>query len=130
MSLTTVLFSFSGRINRRQFWLQGMLPWVGLLAICFLAVIGIGLGISAAAGARASEYEIFIMILWLPFAFFLTYVLLCIYSKRWHDLGRSGMWNLFLFIPILGFFAHPIILLTLGIRGGQSEENDYGPVPL
>ena len=129
MKLTTVLFSFSGRINRRQFWLQGILPWVGLLAICILAFVGIGLGISAAAGARASEYDVLVMLLWLPFAFFLTYVLLSIYSKRWHDLGKSGMWNFWLFIPIIGFFAHPIILLILGLKGGQTEENNYGSVP-
>ncbi|WGM40621.1 DUF805 domain-containing protein [Caulobacter sp. NIBR1757] len=108
MSLGNLLFSPFGRIGRSQFWGA----WLGLVA--FGAVFG-----------------------WIPLvgpavAVVAFYVMVCLFSKRLHDMGRSGWWQL---VPII---AAPLLLIAgfyslqgatlvpvgetgLDVRGGVGE---------
>jgi uncharacterized membrane protein YhaH (DUF805 family) len=49
-----------------------------------------------------------------------------IYTKRWHDRGKSGWWSLIIFIPIIG----PIwMFIECGFLAGEEGTNSYGPNP-
>jgi uncharacterized membrane protein YhaH (DUF805 family) len=45
--------------------------------------------------------------------------------RRLHDTGRSGLWLLVLFVPILG----ALILVVFLLLNGESGTNRYGPNP-
>ncbi len=46
-------------------------------------------------------------------------------ARRLHDIGKSGWWILFVFLPIIGW----VILLIFAIRDSQPGTNMYGPNP-
>jgi uncharacterized membrane protein YhaH (DUF805 family) len=123
-----------GRISRRQFWLHGVLPVIG---------VSIVLG-------------------WIPFLNILVMIAtwwasICITFKRFHDLGYPGWWSLIAAIPmaaaiflLVGSFFMPglrgwrLASILYGIGGiifiaqlifvycrvGQQGPNQYGPDPL
>jgi len=47
-------------------------------------------------------------------------------AQRFHDLGVSGWYTLYAFIPIIGVIPELILLFMPGTRG----DNFYGPDPL
>ena len=115
MPITSVLFSFEGRIDRRTFWLKGVLPLVVLSLVPLLGVI----------------------LLWSGFA---------VYAKRWHDLDKSGWWNLIFIVlgVVLALLAFregspvvwvPVVILSWatlivpGVLEGTDGPNRYGPKP-
>ena len=96
---------------------------IGLIAAIILAIIGGAVGL--ATEVDEAGLEIITNIIGIPFGILLTVINLAIFNKRWHDLGRTGMWSLLFFIPIVG----SVLYIYLGIARGQAEENQYGPVP-
>nr|WP_237183157.1 DUF805 domain-containing protein [Roseomonas gilardii] len=48
-------------------------------------------------------------------------------TKRWHDRGRSGWWNLLLLLPFIGWLW---LFISLCCRDGTRGPNRYGPDPL
>jgi uncharacterized membrane protein YhaH (DUF805 family) len=55
--------------------------------------------------------------------FYPTYA---IYTKRWHDRGKSGWWSLIVLVPIIG----PLwMFIECGFLGGEDGSNTYGPNP-
>ena len=152
MKIKQILFSFDGRISRREYWLKGMLTALGiflitrLLSILITRLLSILIGIVMKPvpalhpgipdgvlvnpipdGVLANP--IIVDIIWIPFGIFLIFIQCAIFAKRWHDLGRTGMWNLLLFIPILGFVLYIPMFIYLGVARGQADEKEYGPVP-
>lgn len=74
------LFSFEGRIRRRDYWL-----------ISF----GIGMALGFAA-AIAESVPILYLLIWIP----LCWIELATGAKRCHDLGHNGWWQLIPLYPI------------------------------
>jgi len=69
------------------------------------------------------EFRIPLLVIALVF----LYPALAIYTKRWHDRGKSGWWSLILLIPLIG----PIwFLVECGCLRGTEGPNEYGPDPL
>ncbi len=112
MEWTEVLFSFDGRINRKTFWLQGFLP---LLAISL--VVGFVFGF---VGVYSEGIALLIMIIG---GLALSFMSIAISVKRWHDLGVSGWFTLFQFVPLVG----TVVFLLLGLLTGTKGANQYGP---
>ena len=111
-SLTDLLFSFEGRIGRRTFWLNFVLP-VFIIAVIVVVVDGlIGLG-----GVLAILFQL--AILWPSLA---------VYAKRWHDRDKSGWWTLIILIPVIGSLW---MLVECGFLKGTAGSNRFGqdPVP-
>ena len=55
------------------------------------------------------------------------YPALAVYTKRWHDRGKSGWWSLIMLVPFIG----PIwALVELGFLSGTPGPNQYGADPL
>ncbi len=87
-------FTFSGRASKREFW------WFAL----FTFIVG-GIGSEAGVGL------LFIV------------PMLATGSRRLHDTGKSGWWQLILLIPLIGW----IILIILLVADSEDGSNKYGP---
>ena len=48
---------------------------------------------------------------------------LAVGARRLHDIGRSGWWQLIMFIPLVGI----IVLIVWYASRGKDEDNEYGP---
>jgi len=129
-NLGSLYLSFSGRINRQPWWL-GLLALVVVEGIIF-AILGAIMGAGAvsvdpndpAAGIAAmSRITIPAAIIGL----IVLYPTLAIYTKRWHDRGKSGWWTLICLVPIIGSIW---ALVELGFLRGTPGANKYGADPL
>lgn len=102
------VLSFNGRIRRTQYWLTNFI--IGLLFV------------PANISKDMSEgIAIYTLILIIP----AMWVYLATIVKRFHDLGRSGWFACFLFIPI----ANIIFGIYAAFFKGQEHDNEYGPNP-
>lgn len=157
--MVSLLFSFRGRINRKQYWLGTTL--VGFIsaimqvmasamrARAMVDVKGPGAALAAAASSSALVLPIFVLVTWSSLA---------VQFKRFHDRGRTGWITMapmvlavLLIVSILGgiFSGAPIELLfsdalpyfallmltglaffiDLGCLAGVEGTNKYGPPP-
>lgn len=90
---------FTGRAHRQEYW---MFVLIYMIINVVLAVLGLGI-ISALVGLG----------LLLPS--------ISIATRRLHDTGRSGWWQLIILIPIIGF-----IVLIVFLAQESHDTNDYG----
>ena len=100
-----------GRIDRRTFWLHGVLPLLGS-AVLLRALFDI---------ARLPQEQVDEWV-----SMLVTWPLLAISAKRWHDRGRSGWWVLVLLIPVAGVLW---LLADNGFVRGDPQRNRYGEPP-
>ena len=130
MTLQQWLFSFKGRIGRRDFWV-----WIGLWLVAMALLF-----ILVANGILDAQTAAFMLVclLWPTSA---------VIVKRLHDRGKSGLWALFMIQAwmllagnwavlggiwqwVVGRFVPTVImvmlLLDLGAFIGTPGENKYG----
>ena len=130
MTLQQWLFSFKGRIGRRDFWV-----WIGLWLVAMALLF-----ILVANGILDAQTAAFMLVclLWPTSA---------VIVKRLHDRGKSGLWALFMILAwmllagnwavlggiwqwVVGRFVPTVImvmlLLDLGAFIGTPSENKYG----
>jgi len=114
MTMSKVLFSFTGRIGRATFWAIWILMFVAnaLLSVMIQAV------------AQNEPAWGLLALAWLPFA---VWISLAMQVKRWHDRGKSGWMVLINFIPIVGLIW---ALVELGFLKGTAGSNQYGEDPV
>jgi uncharacterized membrane protein YhaH (DUF805 family) len=101
--------NFSGRDTRQQYWM------FYLFYIIFAFVAGF---VDALIGTDGLLGTIFILVTIIPS--------IAIATRRLHDIGKSGWWQLLVFIPIIGAIVLIVFLATKGSFG----ENQYGPNPV
>lgn len=125
-----LLFSFTGRIGRGQFWL-------GYLAIIILLFLFAGIvsylepsaqaTVTGADGQPAANLPKQATVPQLTVAFvylvFTTWISIAVCVKRFHDRGKSGWWYLIVLIPIIGWIW---LLIELGFLRGDPRPNKYG----
>src|SRR5438270_8685271 len=88
MSITELLFSFRGRINRAPYW-AATLAIIGVLFIVILLVVGVG-------SVSGTAFIIFAVILYIP----AVWIGLALGAKRLHDRNKSAWWLvLFYLVP-------------------------------
>ena len=130
MTIQQWLFSFKGRIGRRDFWIW-MVTWVVAMLLLFFVAYNAWLSTQTAAFAL-------VCLLW-PTA--------AVVVKRLHDRGKSGYWALLLVLAwmllagnwavlpgvwqwAVGRFVPTLILvgmlIDLGAFIGTQDENKYG----
>ena len=107
-----VLFSYDGRINRKQYWTMGILP---LLGLAFLW------------GSTFSPIPYWFpwvsILVWIVTTVSLVWGFTAVSVKRCHDIGHSGFWTLFYLIP-----GVPLVgLIVLG-AWPSSGPNKYDQV--
>ena len=103
---------FDGRAGRDEFWWFS--AWSTAIAVA-LTVIEMGLGLG-------NDY-------WGPLsAVYLGAVCLpsvAVGTRRLHDIGRSGRWQLLILVPFAGW----IVLMAWWTRDGDDPPNAWGPKP-
>lgn len=97
-------FHFTGRIDRRQYWLFLLLMLI-VMAVCAWFTQKI---------PQLPLWQIFGLLMVIP------YVSTTI--KRLHDIDKSGMWFLSILVPVFGW----IYLFVLTIENGNEKTNKYG----
>lgn len=101
--------NFSGRDTRQQYWM------FYLFYIIFVVVFGF---VDPLIGAVGLLNGIFILVSIIPSVALAT--------RRLHDIGKSGWWQLLALIPVVG----SIVLLVFLVKQGDPGENQFGPNPL
>jgi uncharacterized membrane protein YhaH (DUF805 family) len=124
--------SFEGRINRKPFWLGFLALIAAQWSVGLLLFAAVGLSLVHGADPVMSPGDLILLkilgvLLPLAVALVFLYPSVAIYTKRWHDRGKSGWWMLILFIPLLGFIW---FLVECGFLPGTKGPNQYGDDPL
>lgn len=108
--------TFSGRTSRSEFW-----RFMVCREIILDGLAGFGLIVDMVLGntSAASDYAMVLLVI-LQLVFFLPS--LAITCRRLHDVGKSGLTFLLVFIPIVGIF----VLLSNLVKKGDVSMNVYG----
>ena len=129
MNVVTSLFSFQGRMRRRDFWLCFLILCVAYWIL--QSIVGMALGPTIIMGD--GSYTSMNWMAWSSMmrGYSLVWLVLCwpefaVAVKRCHDRNQSGWWSLLVFIPVIGWFWW---LINLGILDGTPGPNQYGPSP-
>ena len=118
-----LLFSFRGRINRRQWWCGMPISWFSLLFIREAIAVNPNNFFAAAL--------VSIPFLWVLFA---------LQIKRHHDRNRPVLWTIFTMVTwgvawVMLSVVNLHVIITLlwivffGCLPGDAGENRYGPAP-
>ncbi|HEY0607511.1 MAG TPA: DUF805 domain-containing protein [Herpetosiphonaceae bacterium] len=107
MSLQELYLSPNGRINRRTFWLYGVLVFVAISLVASLldGLLDTNGIIGGIAGVLLIVPGIMVQI------------------KRWHDRDKSGWWILIGLVPIIGGIW---ALVETGFLPGTPGPNRFG----
>jgi uncharacterized membrane protein YhaH (DUF805 family) len=110
-----LLFSFQGRIRRTAFWVSVIIMGI----VYMLLTLPLGALITPKGEFNLTPLSLiywgalFIVFSWMSFA---------IGAKRLHDIGKSGWWQLIIFIPLIGF----IFYFYMGLKQTQDGVNRFG----
>ena len=123
--LKWVWFSFSGRLNRKAYWLKGfvLMSMIGLGVQLFGVLVGLMFGATGLGGMFGVAIALVVI---LPLLVFNFWVSLALVVKRAHDLGHSGWWLLLFLVPIYNLW----MAIVMGFFRGTPGPNDYGPDPI
>jgi uncharacterized membrane protein YhaH (DUF805 family) len=142
MSMTQLLFSFQGRLNRKPYWMTAIVTMLIIIVLLLFALILI----------REHRFEfagltlVLLVILYIP----LIWIGLAIGAKRLHDRDKSAWWLLvfyaapgilstagnrmeevgFIILHIISFGISVWAFVELGCLRGTPGPNRYGPDPL
>jgi uncharacterized membrane protein YhaH (DUF805 family) len=97
--------TFSGRARRKEYWCFTLANTIAIFAIAI------------AIGDRSPASVIFTILLIL--------LNIAVAARRLHDTGHSGWWQLYWFVPVLGWLDMIVLLLKKGDVG----DNKYGSDP-
>ena len=141
MSMTQLLFSFQGRLNRKPYWLTNIAVVIGIIILVVLALVMVG----ERRFAEAFLTIAILVILYIP----LFWVSLALGAKRLHDRDKSAWWlllfyiapevasgignqmdNMGLVLHLVGFAITIWAIVELGFLRGTVGPNRYGPDPL
>jgi uncharacterized membrane protein YhaH (DUF805 family) len=151
MPLSQLLFSFSGRLNRKPYWLT-TLAMIAVLLVAAIVVMIVAGGAMALSGNGSSGLAglglgiiLVLIIIYIP----LLWIGLSLGAKRLHDRNKSAWWLvLFWLVPgvlqgvgeqvgtiglVLSIAAFAISiwgLVEIGFLRGTVGPNQYGPDPL
>ena len=127
-----LMTSFEGRISRQPFWLSVLALFIAQWVI--MIILGMLFGISMMGGMdpnatpeQAAAMATSGMLPFIVVTLLFLYPVLAVYTKRWHDRGKSGWWTLILLVPFIGFIW---FLVECGFLRGTEGPNQYGNDPL
>jgi len=98
--------NFSDRARRKQYW----------MFVLFNFLIAMAIAIVEGFLGTFFMYPLFVLVMLVPS--------ISIATRRLHDTGRSGWWQLISFVPLIG-----IIVLLVFLVQDSKEDNEYGPNP-
>jgi uncharacterized membrane protein YhaH (DUF805 family) len=118
-----ILFGFTGRIPRWQFWVGTV---VSILPMCAFIGLAMGEELRAELGEEPEPMSGGMMAATLISFAFCFWISLAVQIKRWHDRDKSGWWIFIGAIPLIG----PIwALIETGFLSGSIGTNQYEAPP-
>lgn len=146
MPTSQLLFSFTGRLNRKPYWLTTLAMIAIFLVLIILAFfVAGGAAALSGSGSGLGIGLIILLLLYIP----MLWIGLALGAKRLHDRNKSGWWLLlFWILPgllqgigeqigslgiVLSLIAVGISiwgLVEIGFLRGTVGPNQYGPDPL
>ena len=120
-----ILFSFEGRIPRRQYWAA-----IGIqFAVIFVTAMLAGFILPIFSSTRSDSSPVLgivLVVVMIPIVVFAIWVGFAIGIKRWHDRDKSGWMMLIGFIPYIGALW---TLIECGCLRGTEGVNRFGGDP-
>ena len=145
MPMSQLLFSFSGRLNRKPYWLTTLVIFLIVIVLVTLAFVLGGAGLMTGDFSGLGILLVILAIAYIP----VLWIGLALGTKRLHDRNKSGWWLLlFWFLPaalqaagdrieglgiVLSLAGVAISiwgLVEIGFLRGTVGPNQYGPDPL
>ena len=139
MPISEQLFSFQGRLRRKDYWISSIIIWIAIAAfsVFVISVLTRSVG-NSPAGAQTSATEFLAANATLLLIFFGVMLIalwpsMAIGVKRCHDRDKSGWWMLLWFVlslvPYIGILAWAWQFIELGFLDGTQGSNRFGPSP-
>lgn len=122
MSITQMLFSFDGRIRRRDYWLYAIGMGVVIGILVNVVMMALGGPVDATTGQPNTTAMIAAFLLYIP----AIWIGLALQAKRWHDRDKGAIWLLINLLPIIGGLW---ALIECGFLDGTPGPNRFGPSP-
>lgn len=110
--------TYQGRWNRKKFWLYPL--WMAFLLIFPLSFLASFVGVFS-----STLWKILWLLVFISY-FYILYINIWAYIKRFHDLWKSGWYCLLVFVPFLNLG----VLIWVGFFEWMKWPNMYGPDPL
>ena len=130
----SILFSFSGRICRMEYWTFGFIRFFILIDVIVAFVFAVGPQMEGLSEDQAN-------IVLVKYAFgtvqggFLTFLFLVLFvcywsleARRCHDRDSAALYLLILFVPIIGSFYGIYIFIVNGFFPGTPGPNRFDTV--
>ncbi len=114
------LFSPNGRIGRLAWWGGEFVPV--LAVILGVVLIGETIGESYYTSPPAARATAILTLVAMPVLS--MWINICLTVKRFHDRGKSGVWFLIVFVPVIGGLWQ---IVECGFLPGDAGPNEYGP---
>jgi uncharacterized membrane protein YhaH (DUF805 family) len=126
-----ILFSFEGRIPRRQYWGATLIMMLAFAVPAIIAGFLVPIFVFRARPNHAGHLEngavvIVLVLLLIPVVIFAMWAGLAVAVKRWHDRDKSGWWCLIGFIPYIGAIWQ---FIECGCLRGTEGPNRFGGDP-
>lgn len=122
------LFDFQGRATRKEFWLFMLWllvltgpAWIAIMFICLF----IGGAMFSDMGSQQSMGWIGVFICFISSYLAALLLPLSLRTRRLHDIGLSGWWQLILLVPSLG----RLVMLIFMLIPSEKQDNRFGHVP-
>ena len=106
--------NFNGRATRSEFWYFYLFFYLTIFLLTFIS------GIIKEGEAMFVIGAIFVLGSLIPFV--------AVTTRRLHDVGRSGWWQVLGAIPYVNIIA-VIVLIFWWCSEGEKKKNKYGSVP-
>jgi uncharacterized membrane protein YhaH (DUF805 family) len=121
MAVLRTYADFSGRARRQEYW---MFVLINALIGLVLVVLGIVPMLLMQNSDSPGLGVVFLIPFWL-YNLALIIPSFAVSVRRLHDVGKSGLWILIAFIPLVG----PIVLLVFHCTDSEPGPNLWGPSP-
>jgi uncharacterized membrane protein YhaH (DUF805 family) len=115
-----LLFGFSGRIGRGQWWLAQLAGLV--IIIVFAGILAVFAHPNAAGGFDNAGIGVVLFVG--AAVVLLVWINIASTVKRFHDRDKSGYWFLIVFVPYIGALWQ---FVECGFLAGSTGTNNYGP---
>jgi uncharacterized membrane protein YhaH (DUF805 family) len=128
ITLQDKLFSFRGRLRRKDFWLYHLVLWSVLVPLGFFAFAW-----SEEGRTGEARWWSGVMIALVLFGLAQIWPSLAISVKRCHDRNKSGWWVLLWLVlanlPVISILGLAWWFVELGFLDGTQGPNRFGPSP-
>ncbi|OEJ65371.1 DUF805 domain-containing protein [Magnetovibrio blakemorei] len=124
--LKWVWFSYSGRLNRKAYWLKGFVLMSIIANVVQLFALLVGMMFDGGSGIGAMVGGIGLLIVTIPMIVFNVWVGTAVAVKRAHDLGHSGWWLLLFIVPFYNIW----MAIMMAFFRGTPGPNNFGADPI